>query len=798
MAVSGQDLSIDTSYWMDKRDTKDSAYWSDVTAFDELEFDVFTYVTQVSKGDKVQGLVAITLSTDTIRALVDDIKVYETGYAYLMRSDYSFIAHPKFLLVDRLDTIVDGGLAYLTTEHMNLNSGGFVVYHFNGADKIVGYKHLENGWVIGIGPPVGEVYKSRDTLVSTMLIIAGVCLVLAFGVSIYIGTSLSRPIVSIKTAAEKMSLGNIDVQIESKGKDEVAQLAVSMNKLIENTRMQVDVTRSIASGDVEAEVIVRSDDDVLNQSLSDMKDTMSGLVGDLDSLIGNIALGSLGTRAEFSRYDGAWSDMLKNVNHLMDEITGFIDNMPVMVMFADKDFRVKYMNKTTTDLLGTSKSDVVFKECHGLFCTDDCNTADCACAQAMDKGSAVTSETVAHIGGKDYDIRYTGIPLTDDDNNLIGFYEVILDQTAIKTAQRVADKVTEYQSVEVEKLSQELVKLSEGNLSIALAPEPADNDTKMVEMLFGSIYKSLNISVESIRGYIDQMTGVLGHMEQGDLTKSIVSDFRGDFADLKSSINNITDALTKTLRDINEASNEVEQGASQVSSTAQLLSDGANEQASAVEQITSTMEEIGEQTRQNADGADKARDIAGVMMTKVVKGNQQMDDTMSAMQAIQASSSDISKIIKTIEDIAFQTNILALNAAVEAARAGEHGKGFAVVAEEVRNLAARSSDAAKETTEMIETSISRAKEGTITAEASAATLKEINEDSDVVGNLVKQIAEASKEQTIAIDQINGGIKQIADITQSNSASAEEGASSAEELLSQAEATRNMIEAFKLR
>lgn len=774
----------------------DGHYWTEVTSPDELEYDIFTYAIRVELNGSTTGIMAITLKTDYIRELVDAIQVYDTGYAYLMRSDYSFIAHPKFPLEERLDTIVGGDLAYLT-DIMNSDESGFVTYFFNGADKTVGYKHLPNSWIIGIGPPVNEVYASRDSLVSTMMWIAAICIVVALAVAIVYGNMLSKPIIEITKAAEKMSVGDVDVQLTVKGKDELAKLAKSMNTLLENTRMQIAVTEAIASGDINVDVEVRSEADVLNISLANMKETMNGLMVTLSDLIQKIAYGDLGERGDSSAYEGAWSSMLDNVNHLMDELTGFIDNMPVMVMFADKEFRVKYMNKTTVDLLGTTKADVVFKECHGLFCTDDCQTDACACGQAMDKHKIVTSETVAHINGNDYDIRYTGIPLTDDHGEIIGFYEVILDQTAIRNAQRIADKVSAYQAMEVEKLSQELVKLSEGDLSITLKAEASDKDTSNVQAIFSSIYRSLNISVESIKGYIDEMTRILGLMENGDLSKSLVIDFKGDFSALKDSINSIVKQLKQTLTDIHIASNEVEQGASQVSSTAQLLSDGANEQASAVEEITSSMTQVGEQTKQNAEGADEANNISNVMMDKVEKGNRQMDMTMRAMDAIKQSSADISKIINAIEDIAFQTNILALNAAVEAARAGEHGKGFAVVAEEVRNLAARSAEAAQETTQLIETSVARAKEGTESAENTAKTLREVREDSETVSDLVKQIAEASKEQSLAIEQINAGIKQIADITQSNSASAQEGASSAEELLSQAETTKSMIESFKL-
>jgi methyl-accepting chemotaxis protein len=250
--------------------------------------------------------------------------------------------------------------------------------------------------------------------------------------------------------------------------------------------------------------------------------------------------------------------------------------------------------------------------------------------------------------------------------------------------------------------------------------------------------------------------------------------------------------------EINAASSQVSTGAGQVADGAQSLAQGATEQAASIQELSGSISEVASKTKTNADMADNAAKLADIIKNNAEKGSHQMDEMMKSVKEINDASQSISKVIKTIDDIAFQTNILALNAAVEAARAGQHGKGFAVVAEEVRNLAAKSADAASDTEALIASSMEKAELGVRIANETAASLAEIVSGINESGSLVTEIAHSSDDQSAAISQINTGIDQVAQVVQQNSATAEESAAASEEMSGQSAMLRELIAQFKLR
>ena len=298
--------------------------------------------------------------------------------------------------------------------------------------------------------------------------------------------------------------------------------------------------------------------------------------------------------------------------------------------------------------------------------------------------------------------------------------------------------------------------------------------------------------VRELNGEMDLLEKVAG----GDLTISPKALSERDR--VGNSLVKVVDNLNDMFAETNNASGQVSAGSKQISDGAQTLAQGSTEQASSVQQLSSSISEIAQKTKENAEMADRAAVLATDIKGTAEKGSGQMDEMMTAVRDINESSQNISKVIKSIDDIAFQTNILALNAAVEAARAGQHGKGFAVVAEEVRNLAAKSAEAAKDTESLIADSITKAELGSKIADNTAESLKEIVSGIDESTRLVGDIARSSEEQSDGIEQINKGVEQVAQVVQQNSATAEQSAAASEQMSGQSMMLEELISRFKLR
>jgi methyl-accepting chemotaxis protein len=339
-------------------------------------------------------------------------------------------------------------------------------------------------------------------------------------------------------------------------------------------------------------------------------------------------------------------------------------------------------------------------------------------------------------------------------------------------------------------ISNRMRELSEGDLNTAIPIIKSKSE-------IGVLFNALDSTILSLKTYISDISYNLEKMSDGDMTVQVTILYSGDFLPIKNSIENISSSLNDALSQINFAAQQVNSGAGQVSNGAQALSQGAAEQAGSVEELVATLETISKQTNSNAAGASKARELSEKAADEVNDGNVQMNNMINAMNEISNASAEISKIISVIDDIAFQTNILSLNAAVEAARAGAAGKGFAVVADEVRNLAAKSAEAAKNTTALIETSIRKIEEGAKFADSTAASLGEIVSSVNEVKELVIGIDSASAEQASSLTQIALGMEQISSVVQTNSATAEESAAASEELSGQASMLESLIKKFKL-
>ena len=297
-------------------------------------------------------------------------------------------------------------------------------------------------------------------------------------------------------------------------------------------------------------------------------------------------------------------------------------------------------------------------------------------------------------------------------------------------------------------------------------------------------------------GHVRESARVLETVAGGDLSVEVKMLSASDT--IGKSLTTMIERLSSTFAEIDSSSNQVSSGSRQIADGAQSLAQGATQQAASVQQLSATIESIAMGTKESADIAAKASALTGTIKDNAEKGSRQMDEMMIAVKDINAASQSVGKIIKTIDDIAFQTNILALNAAVEAARAGQHGKGFAVVAEEVRNLASKSAEAAKETGHMIQDSMDKANLGFRIAEETSTSLAEIVSGINESSQLIAEIARASDGQSQSIEQINSGIDQVAQVVGQNSAMAQQSAAASEQMSEQSESLQQLIAQFKLK
>ncbi|MBD3166176.1 HAMP domain-containing protein [bacterium] len=711
-------------------------------------------------------------SVQALREAVMDISVGEDGYVFVLGGKGD---HRGSYIISKNGSR-DGETIWGATDQdgnyfiqemvgkatlLESNSVDYHSYMFEGREKIAALTYYGPwDWVIGAGAYADDFRAAQEQVnasLTTLIVIAavgGVIIAVALSfLGVTIGRRIAEPIVRAKEIAQEIARGDMNAELEVTSRDEVGELAEAFQDMTSSLKAKSNAARQISRGNLSVDIDIASSKDELGESLQAVRESLQTMSKEAQVLVNAAVEGHLHTRADEQHFEGEYRRIVAGVNSVIDTLVGHIDAVPAPVMIIDTDFGIRYLNEAGAKAGGKTPDQLRGTKCYDFFKTSDCNTDNCACGRAMKTGRTESSETDAHPGGLDLEIAYTGGPVRDLDNNIIGALEIVADQTAVKKAQKKASKIADFQANEVEKISGTLERMAEGDLTVEYEIAEADEDTHETRQSFKGIEKGLSRTL---------------------------------------------DGLNDLLGQVAIAVEQVNSGSHQVSDSSQSLSQGATEQASSLEEVNASMSEMAAQVEQNAGNADEASKISNHASESAERGNGRMKEMQEAMSDISESSGEISKIIKVIDEIAFQTNLLALNAAVEAARAGVHGKGFAVVAEEVRNLAQRSAKAARETTELIEGSLTRVEKGTEIADATSAALQEIVEGIRKASDLVGEIAGASKEQAAGIKQVNDALSQVDEVTQANTSNAEESAAAAEELSGQASRLTEMIQRFSLR
>lgn len=682
---------------------------------------------------------------------------------------------------------------------------------------------------------------------NTTITITILAIIFTMSVSIIIGISIAglitKPLKKALHMIQEMSKGHFKERLDIDADDEIGQIAKAMNYFADELQNKViKVMDDISRGDINMEITLKDEKDEIAPALKKMVENIRLLVVDANMLSMAAIEGNFDIRADISKHQGDFGKVIEGVNNTLDTIVdrvvwyeAIIDAIPSPVHVTDNNMNWTYMNKSFENLMINQGVIRDRKSGYGLACShagaNICNTEKCGIKQ-LHKGKGESYFEWCGMNNKQ-DTSY----LKNKKGENIGYVEVVTDLTPVM-------RVSDYTKAEVKRLEGNLKLLSNGNTNFDLEIKKADEFTGEVSEQFEGISNSLKdvkkavdnlvtdanmLSSAAIDGNLDIRADVIKHngdfkkivnginelmeamvkpikdvisgmsqIAEGNLQVSVSENYKGEFGLLAASVNTTINSLNAVLTELNTASEQVYTGSSQVSDASQSLSQGATQQASAVEELNASISDIAAQTKENADNANEAKTLALKVKENAEAGNRHMDEMLKSMSNINESSANISKIIKVIDEIAFQTNILALNAAVEAARAGQHGKGFAVVAEEVRNLAARSANAAKETTELIEGSIEKINKGTQITNDTAKALEEIVEGVSKAAVLVAEIAALSNEQASSISQISVGVEQVSQVVQANSSTAEQSAAASEELSSQAELLKEMVSSFKLK
>ncbi len=778
--------------------------------------------------------------------------------------------------------------------------------------------------------------RTEQTFAQSIIFVVGIsilCLIFAILAGSYLARKISKPIGAIADAAEQLAVGNIDIDVETDLKDEIGELYVSFQRMTENTRMQVSMAKRIVAGDLDIEIVPRSEKDILGFCMQSVVNTLRCLVDESKHMTEAALNGQLSNRGDSESFCGGYYDIIEGFNQTLDAVvnplhtaanhlkriscgdipepiaieyrgdfneiqvslntciqavSNMVDDVEMLAdaaingrlgMRADEKIHqgkfqeiVAGFNQTldaVTDPLQIASSsiqeigkgripDKIIEDYSGAFNDIKTSINDCIDGLAIllegkelllhmsnndfsgrlrEDGNGVFLEIaqsinymnhnisemkdfICHVSEGDFtDLEYLKLvgrrseqdQLIPSITLMIETLNRLISETNQLTEHAVHGKLelrgdsSQYSgefkklveginqtldavNAPVKEASLVLKELSEGNLYTLMEGEYRGQHAEMKNAMNGTIL--------NLKQYIEAISLDLAEIGKGNLSFEVGQDFKGSFIKIQESMGQILCRLNEVMGQIDQSAEQVAIGSRQVADGSQDLSRGAMEQAYAIEELSSSISEISNQIKNSTVHANQAKKLAITAKLNAEKGNEQMQQMLHSMSDIQASSMDISKIIKVIDDIAFQTNILALNAAVEAARAGQSGKGFAVVAEEVRNLAVKSAEAAKKTSNMIEVSLGRTKAGIEIADETARSFQEIVSSIEQAAELVINISATSNDQARGIDLINKGIEQVSIVVQSNSSSAEESAAISEQLSGQAMVLMETIGTFQ--
>jgi methyl-accepting chemotaxis protein len=580
-----------------------------------------------------------------------------------------------------------------------------------------------------------EAFSTHATSRNILFVLAGIALALGAVIGWLLSRSIKQPLQGLVAATDKLAVGDVNVDVEVDGKDEIAMLAASFRNMVESTKASASAVERVARGELDVEIQVRSDEDVLGKNLTAMVTTLKDVIDHMDKLYREQKAGEIDYMIPAEHFEGAYGQVAAGVNNAVKlHVDIVLKILAILAAYAEGDFSQTLERLPGKQVVANEKLDLlkdnlvkVVKEVNTLI-------------EAIGNGKLRTRGNAAAFSG-DWSKLLGGI------NELIEAFVRPINLTASY-----------------------IDSISKGDMPAKI--------TDIYKGDFNEIKNNLNSLIDAL----NQVTAAAEHIAGGDLTVTVQERSAED--KLMQALVKMVKGLMDVVANIREASDQVAGGSQEMSATAEQISQGATEQAASAEEASSSMEEMTSTIKQNSDNAQQTEKIALKSADDAMASGRAVSDTVAAMREIAGK-------ISIIEEIARQTNLLALNAAIEAARAGEHGKGFAVVASEVRKLAERSQTAAGEISKLSASSVQ-------VAEEAGELLSRLVPDIKKTADLVQEITAASAEQNTGAEQVNKAIQQLDQVIQQNAGAAEQMSSMAEELSGQAEQLQTSIAFFKMR
>ncbi len=520
----------------------------------------------------------------------------------------------------------------------------------------------------------------------------------------------------------------------------------------------VDVAENVANGNLDVSAGSNSKDElgVLSNSFVRVVDNLTLLINEINRAMFEINVnGDIDVRIDTSRFNGSYLEVAEGINSLLDDLIGNTKKaIECIKSYAEGDFSQEIVRFVGKKAILHEAMDLLQHNLRGI------NNE----AKLLAKNAIAGNLNASIDFGK-----YSGdwFVLAQNLDEMLSAFVAPIQETV-----------------------KALTAISEGDFSYRMEGEYKGEYLR--------IQQTINNTNQKIKAYIGEISSVLDEMSKENFDLEITNEYVGDFVFIKNSLNQIISIFNRVLYEINKSAEQVTEGARHISISSMNLAQGASDQSNAIYELTTSMETITDQTVGNSKNLEQADKLADNAKKSATVGNAEMNQMLNAMKEINEASGNISKIIKVIDDIAFQTNLLALNAAVEAARAGQHGKGFAVVAEEVRSLASRSSQAASETTTLINSTVDKVGEGMKIASQTADTLEKIVGQIEQISTIVTGVAKSSGSQLSSIEAVSSAIDKISSVASENTSTSEEEAATSEQLLSQSEVFKGFVSKFKFK